>query len=139
MDPDIQGARRRQHPNGAVDLVEAVLCVADEELTMIQRRYATYLGRPARPRGPARVFDLDGAALTLVPASDLTALLPGERPTALPALVGYTVAVQHLARTRDLLHRNGLPAQDTPTGDIFVPAEAALGTAVVFRQAVLPS
>ncbi|UNO41502.1 VOC family protein [Streptomyces sp. MST-110588] len=139
LDPDIQGARHLDHPNGAVDLVEAVLCVADEELTTVRDRYTRYLGHSARPQGPAQVLDLDGAALTLVPASGLAALLPGEQPATLPALAGYTVAVRDLSLTRDLLHRNGLPTRETPSGDIFVPADAALGTAVVFRQAALQS
>ncbi|MEV3872880.1 VOC family protein [Streptomyces sp. NPDC049906] len=136
LDPDVQGARRLDHPNGAVDLVEATLCVADPELALVRRRYETYLGRPARQQGPAHVIDLDGAALRLVPGSALATVLPGERPPALPAFVAYAVAVRDPVLTRDLLHRNGLPVRDTPTGDPFVPADAALGTAVVFRPAV---
>ncbi|MCA6091387.1 VOC family protein [Streptomyces sp. SCA3-4] len=139
LDPDVQGARHLDHPNGAVGLVEAVLCVADRELATVQQRYETYLGRPSRPEGPARILDLDGAALTLVPDSGLATLLPGERPPALPALVGCTVAVRDLAHTHALLHRNGLPLREAPSGDIFVPADAALGTAVVFRQAAPPA
>ncbi|MFD7630336.1 VOC family protein [Streptomyces sp. NPDC059851] len=133
LDPDVQGARLLDHPNGAVELVGAVLCVADPELAAFRQRYGTYLGRTARQEGPAQVFDLEGAALTLVPASGLAALLPGERPAALPAFVAYTVAVRDLALTRDLLHRNGFPVRETPSGDVFVPADAALGAAVVFR------
>ncbi|GGP96848.1 hypothetical protein GCM10010249_13960 [Streptomyces roseolilacinus] len=139
LDPDVQGARRLDHPNGAVELVGAVLCVADPETTAVRQRYEAYLGRSARQEGPARVFDLDGAALTLVPDSRLAAFLPGERPRALPALVGYTVVVRDLAATCDLLRRNGLPARETPSGDVFVPADAALGTAVVFHPAAGPA
>jgi catechol 2,3-dioxygenase-like lactoylglutathione lyase family enzyme len=135
LDPDVQGSRCLNHPNGAVELVEAMLCVADPELAAVRRRYETYLGRSARQEGPAHVFDLDGAALKLVTSSCLATALPGERPPALPALVGYTVVVRDLALTRDLLRRNGLPVRETPSGDIFVPAYAALGTAVVFRPA----
>ncbi|MFF8278070.1 VOC family protein [Streptomyces lateritius] len=138
MDADVQGSRDLDHPNGAVGLVEAILCVADRELTAVQQRYETYLGRPARQEGAARVFDLEGAALTLVPESGLAAFLPGERPAALPALVGCTVAVRDLAVTRDLLRGNGLPLRETPSGDMFVPADAALGTAVLFRPAPRP-
>ncbi|MFF4159244.1 hypothetical protein [Streptomyces sp. NPDC001678] len=50
-----------------------------------------------------------------------------------------TVAVRDLALTRDLLRRNGLPLRQTPSGDVFVPAGAALGAAVVFRPAVPPA
>lgn len=139
LDPDARGARRLDHPDGAVELVGAMLCVAGLEMAAVQQRYEAYLGRSARQEGPAQVFDLDGAALTLVPDSDLATFLPGERPRALPALVGCTVVVRDLALTCDLLRRNGLPVRETPSGDMFVPADAALGTAVVFRSAARPT
>ncbi|MFD4024723.1 VOC family protein [Streptomyces sp. NPDC058576] len=133
LDPGIQSARHLDHPNGATGLAEATLCVADEDLAATQHRYAAYLARRPRQEGRARIFDLDGAALKLIPESALRATLPGEEPPALPALVAYTVTVRDLPLARDLLHRNGVPVRETPTGDLFVPAKEALGTAVVFR------
>ncbi|MFH9394366.1 VOC family protein [Streptomyces sp. NPDC017413] len=133
LDPGIQSARHLDHPNGATGLAEATLCVADEDLAATHHRYATYLDRRPRQEREGLVFDLDGAALRLIPESALTATLPGEELTALPALVAYTVTVRDLPLTRDLLHRNDIPLRETPTGDFFVPAKAALGTAVVFR------
>ncbi|OJH33887.1 VOC family protein [Cystobacter ferrugineus] len=135
LDPEIQSARRLDHPNGAVDLVEVMLCVARADLTTVQARYENYLGRPARTDGPSRVFNLEGARLTLVPDSDLATLLPGERPAALPAFVAYTVAVRDISVTRNLLRDNGFPLNRTASGDTFVPAAAALGTAIIFREA----
>ncbi|MFF9031603.1 VOC family protein [Streptomyces iakyrus] len=139
LDGDIQGSRLLDHPNGAVDLIEVVLCVAEAELALVQARYENYLGRPARADGPVRAFDLDGAALTLVPDTRLTALLPDERPAALPAFVAYAVVVRDLAVVRDLLKEEGIPVRESPSGDLFVPAAAALGTAIVFRQAPVPA
>ncbi|MEU4178679.1 VOC family protein [Streptomyces sp. NPDC026589] len=133
LDPGIQSARHLDHPNGATGLAEATLCVADEELTATYHRYAAYLGRRPRQEGEGLIFDLDGAALKIIPKSALAATLPGEELPALPALVAYTVTVRDLPLARDLLHRNGIPLRETPTGDFFVPAKAALGTAVVFR------
>ncbi|MFF3527965.1 VOC family protein [Streptomyces rubiginosohelvolus] len=133
LDPGIQSARHLDHPNGATGLAEATLCVADEDLAATHHRYATYLDRSPRQEGQALVFDLDGAALRLIPSSALPTTLPGEEPPALPALVAYTVTVRDLPLARDLLHRNGVPVRETPTGELFVPAEAALGTAIVFR------
>ncbi|MFD0423713.1 hypothetical protein [Streptomyces parvus] len=133
LDPGIQSARHLDHPNGAAGLAEATLCVADEDLAATHHRYATYLDRHARQEGRALIFDLDGAALKLIPESALPTALPGEEPPALPALVAYTVTVRDLSLARDLLHRNDIPVRETPTGELFVPAEAALGTAVVFR------
>jgi hypothetical protein len=123
-----------EHPNGALDLVGPVLCVPAAEIAAYERRYARYLGRAARIAGPVRIFDLDGCAVTLVAEPDLGALLPGERAPALPAFVGYAVTVGDLATTRGLLEEANIPVRDTPHGEVFVPAAAALGTAVIFRQ-----
>ncbi len=80
LDPAIQGPRVLDHPNGAVDLVDAVLCVPDDELEVWSERYGSRLGRSYREEGPARVFDLGprGCGVTLVPASGLGKVLPGE-------------------------------------------------------------
>ncbi|MET8880723.1 VOC family protein [Streptomyces rubiginosohelvolus] len=96
LDPGIQSARHLDHPNGATGLAEATLCVADEDLAATHHRYATYLDRSPRQEGRALVFDLDGAALRLIPSSALPTTLPGEEPPALPALVAYTVTVRDL-------------------------------------------
>ncbi|MCT6775616.1 VOC family protein [Streptomyces sp. CS7] len=133
LDPGIQSARHLDHPNGATGLAEATLCVADEDLAATHHRYATYLDRSPRQEGQSLIFDLDGAALRLIPSSALPMTLPGEKPPALPALVAYTVTVRDLPVARDLLHHNDVPVRETPAGDLFAPAKAALGTAVVFR------
>ncbi|MGW6284307.1 VOC family protein [Streptomyces sp. NPDC055107] len=133
LDPGIQSARHLDHPNGATGLAEATLCVADEDLAATRHRYATYLGRHPRQEREALVFDLDGAALKIIPKSALPTTLPGEELPELPALVAYTVTVRDLPLARDLLHRNDIPVRETPAGDFFVPAKVALGTAVVFR------
>ncbi|WP_438022150.1 VOC family protein [Sorangium sp. So ce233] len=122
------------HPNGAVDLVESVLCVAQAALPEVERRYEKYLGRPARADGPARVFELDGSRLTLVADADLEAILPGERAPALPAFVAYAVAVRDIDVARKLLEENGFPLKRSASGDLFVPAAAALGAAILFRE-----
>jgi hypothetical protein len=46
------------------------------------------------------------------------------------------VAVRDLAATRGLLEHNGFPLRETPSGEVFVPAAAALGAAVVVRATV---
>jgi catechol 2,3-dioxygenase-like lactoylglutathione lyase family enzyme len=129
LDPDIQGTRVLDHPNGAVELVGATVCAADVDAVLA--RYETYLDRPAGSDG---VFDLNGATLAVLSPSDLDAILPGEQPAALPAIAAYTVAVTDLAGTAEVLRGNGVPHRPTVRGDLFVPAEAALGAAVVFSQ-----
>jgi catechol 2,3-dioxygenase-like lactoylglutathione lyase family enzyme len=128
-------ARHDPHPNGAVALVEATLCVADEALPEAARRWATILELPAREAGPTVAFDLEGGRLILAPASALAELLPGERPPALPAFVAYAVAVRDVAAAREHVARAGFPVRTTAAGEPFVPADAALGAAVIFRPA----
>ncbi|MBN6038183.1 VOC family protein [Amycolatopsis sp. 195334CR] len=130
LDEAIQATRVPAHPNGAVGLVDATLCTADAELDAVQARYERYLGRVPRCSGAARIFDLDGATLTLVPAADLANRLPGAEAPALPAVVACTVAVRNLTDVRDLLWDNGMSACETPSNELFVPAAS-----LVFRQA----
>ncbi|WP_437992920.1 VOC family protein [Sorangium sp. So ce145] len=131
----LQTQLHMDHPNGAVDLVDSVLCVAEADLPEVERRYEKYTGRSARADGPTRVLDLEGSRITLVADSDLEAILPGERAPALPAFVAYAVAVRDVGAARKLLEENGFPLRESASGDIFVPASAALGTAVIFRSA----
>ena len=131
---DVVRARHVDHPNGAVDLVEALLCVTGADIADVERRYEAYTGRSARQNGPTRGIGLDGAKVTIVPDSDLEGVLPGERAPALPAFVAYTVEVRDLDATRRVLRRNEFPVNALPSGDLFVPAAAVLGAAVIFRQ-----
>ncbi|HET9919171.1 MAG TPA: VOC family protein [Ktedonobacteraceae bacterium] len=123
-----------RHPNGAVDLVESILCTPDAEIEAYVERYQRYLGRVARREGAEHVFDLGQSRVRLVPASWLGEILPGETAPALPAFVAYAVAVHDLSSTRGWLENNGLVANAAPSGGLFVPARAALGAAVIFRQ-----
>lgn len=124
-----------QHPNGAVDLVESMLCTPDTQLEAYVERYQRYLGRTARRDGATHVFDLQESSVRLIPESWLDEALPGERVPALPAFVSYAVAVRNLGLTRRWLEDNGLPVNTEASGGIFVPSKAALGAAVIFRQA----
>jgi Glyoxalase-like domain len=123
----------RDHPNGAVCLVESVLCVPEDDLSQYERRYSRYLQRPARADGPLRIFDLDNSSVMIVPDSALGSVLPGEVPPDLPAFVAYGLAVRDLSAARDVLERSEFPARSSPLGGIFVPASAALGAAIIFH------
>ena len=123
------------HPNGAVELAESVLCVPDANLDDYECRYARYLQRPALSDGQLRIFDLGRSSVVIVAYSALGAVLPGEVPAALPAFVGYSIAVQNLAATRELLEWADFPVRESPLGGWYVPAEAALGAAVIFHSA----
>ncbi|MEV4006172.1 VOC family protein [Actinomadura sp. NPDC049753] len=118
------------HPNGATGLVECVLCVDEEALPDLTRRYAAYFGQARN----GRTHTFDRANVTVVTSSALGALLPGERPAALPAFAACTVSVRDIAVTRRILDDNGVRVARTGRDEIFVPADAALGTAIIFRQ-----
>jgi hypothetical protein len=122
----------RDHSNGAVELVESVLCVPDDELSQYERRYSRYLQRPARTEGSLRIFDLGDSTVMIVPDSALGSVLPAEVPPDLPAFVAYGLAVRDLSTTRDVLERSEFPVRTSPLGGIFVPASAALGAAIIF-------
>jgi hypothetical protein len=122
------------HPNGAIELVEVVLCVADAELDDFTKRYRRYLGQDAQKKGIKRIFDLNAAHITIVPESGLNVILPGEAAPSLPGFVGYAVAVHDISVTRKYIERNGFPVVETEEENIFVPAFASLGTAIIFKQ-----
>ncbi|WP_431924824.1 VOC family protein [Nonomuraea jabiensis] len=125
-----QEEQHTDHPNGATGLVECVLCVADTALPELERRYESYFGR-ARHGGVTR---FDRANVTVVAASALADLLPGERPAVLPAFVAYAVAVRDLPAAEKLLRDNDVPVIRTGPEELFVPSSAALGVAIIFRQ-----
>ncbi|MEU4803921.1 VOC family protein [Actinosynnema sp. NPDC023587] len=134
LDPEIQATRVPAHPNGAVALLEAVLCVPVADLAEVEARYRRYLDVDPVDEGVTRVFAVGSARLTLVADRDLGALLPGERAVAVPALVAFTVGVTDRAVTARYFHEHGLPFEIADSGDMFVPARSALGAAVIFRH-----
>ncbi len=123
------------HPNGAIDLVESMLCVSGAEIDAYVARYQRYLGRVARKDGAAYVFDLRQSCVRLIPANRLEETMPGETSPALPVFVAYAVAVHDRDATRRWLENNGFSANVELAGGIFIPARAALGAAIIFRQA----
>jgi hypothetical protein len=125
-----------EHANSAIDLTGCTLCVSDGALPEVVRRYEAYLGRTADRDGPTATFSLDDATVTLIAASALPDLLPGEHPPALPAFIGYTIAVHDIAQTEQHLRAATVPHTKPRPGEIFVPASEAFGTAITFRPAL---
>ncbi|WP_256720873.1 MULTISPECIES: VOC family protein [Paenibacillus] len=122
------------HPNGAIELVEAILCVEDGEFDAYVTRYQLYSGTPPELEGKACVFDLGGGRIMIMPESHITDLLPGEVFTSSPGFAGYAVKVRDLAFTRLHLESNGFPVVETARGDICVPSASLLGTALIFTE-----
>ncbi|EEP70411.1 dioxygenase [Micromonospora sp. ATCC 39149] len=130
----VAGQQRPEHANSAIDLVGCMLCVPDEALADVEHRYATYLGGATEVRhGSTRTFELDDTTVTLVAASALPNVLPGECPPALPAFVGYTISVHDIVQTEHHLRAAAVTYAKGHAGEIVVPASEALGVAVIFQ------
>jgi catechol 2,3-dioxygenase-like lactoylglutathione lyase family enzyme len=124
-----------EHPNGAIGVVEAVVCVDNDRLISTVERYERFLGRSARTEGRAAVLDLGGGRVVVTTPAGFAERLPGERPHTVPGLSACTVEVADLAAAEDLLRAQGVTLGRTAEGDPFVPARAALGTAIILQQA----
>jgi glyoxalase-like protein len=122
--------RFMSHPNGALALSEAILCVEDP--SEVSLRYGRYAGRAVDHRGPLHVIDLGEARLVVVDRDNLSALLPGESAPTLPYLAGFTVTadVDHAAK---FLRGADIPF-DSHDGRLVVSGRDARGSAVIFAR-----
>lgn len=121
------------HPNGALGLVEVILCAPTAQFEAYVGRYTTYLRRAGRDDGVAHTFDIGDTRLTLVRDTGLVDLLPGTRAPALPAFVAVAIAVADLATVRAHLREHSVDFTDLPSGDVHVPVGPTLGATVIFR------
>jgi len=127
--------RSGSHPNGALGLIDAVLCVPEADLPAYEHRYEKYTNCQAQRTGQSSIFELGTSRVTLVADSALDSILPGERPLGVPGFVAYTVRVRDIEVTHKMLLANGFSPKTTVSGDVFVSATEALGAAVVFHPA----
>jgi Glyoxalase-like domain len=123
-------SRYMAHPNGALAVSEAILCV--EEAAEVSARYGRYAGHPVERRGDLYVIDLGEARLVVVDRRNLRAVLPGESVPTLPYLAGFTVTanVDHVA---EFLRRERIAFLEHG-GRVIVSARDACGSAVVFER-----
>jgi catechol 2,3-dioxygenase-like lactoylglutathione lyase family enzyme len=135
--PDVEAP---SHSNGAIELVEVLLCVPSDQLPQHIERYQRYLQQSGRADDHSHLFQLARHQVRIVGDRDVAALLPGEKARRLgqggyveaaPAFLGYSVAVQHLTATRQLLEPH-FPIQQSAWGAAFVPSSAALGATIGF-------
>jgi hypothetical protein len=118
------------HPNGAVALSEAILCVEDPE--EVAGRYGRYAGHSVDRRGPLHVIDLGETRLVVVSCQNLTTVLPGEAAPTAPYLAGFTVTAD-VDQAGDCLRRQKIPFQ-AHNGRIVVSGRDACGSAVIFER-----
>ncbi|MEU6249145.1 VOC family protein [Glycomyces sp. NPDC047010] len=123
------------HPNGAIGVAEALVCVADDRRRSTVERYSRYLDRSPAPEGPASVFTAGTGRIVFTSPRDLAERLPGAAPRLVPGVAAYTVAVRDLDATVEWLRSRGVTVRRAADGRPFVAASAAHGAALVFQQA----
>ena len=117
------------HPNGAVELEEVVLAVADPAETA--SRLASLAGVPAMADAVAGLaISLPRGRVRVVPVAALQLVYPGVVAKAVPCIAGFTVrTADGGAAARAIL--GGLPHQAVP-GGLLVDPSAAGGAALLF-------
>ncbi|MFE3461680.1 VOC family protein [Nocardiopsis aegyptia] len=123
------------HPNGAIALVGAVMCVPSGALAETEARYEGYLDRTARTRGAERVFDLGTAEIALVerPAAEPSGSGPRRPAPPRPALTSVTVSVADQDAVGARLADQGIPARAAADGALSVGPRWAHGAELRFR------
>jgi hypothetical protein len=121
--------RFMQHPNGAISLSEAIVCVAEPD--RVAERYAAYTAHPVRRSGALRIVDLGAVRVVVTDPDHLGEILPGQAAPTLPFLAGFTVTAG-LAAATGVLRQNGIGF--VTHGDrIVVHPRDACGSAVLFE------
>jgi hypothetical protein len=121
-----------EHPNGALGLRSALVCVGD--LDAAAERYERFTGVGFEARSGKRVFHLHRGSVALYDAAALAAELGIEAP-ALPWIGGCEVSCRDLARTSACLAASGLPVSRPRDGGLLVCGPPAIGGLFLFREA----
>ena len=128
----IHQPRFMAHPNRASALSKVFLVTDDPE--GFEAKYTRYCGRPAERGSHERTFRFPlVSAVSIVAARDASQLLPGSLLPPLPCVAGVAMQTPDLAGLRSLLQKNAVP-HHPQDGKIIVPAEEAMGLAIVFEE-----
>jgi hypothetical protein len=128
----IHQPRYTSHPNGVTELAEVILAVDDADA--FERTYAVYAGSTAERIGAKRTFRFPlVSAVSIVAVRDAASVLPGSLLPPVPGIAGVAFRTPQLDAVRARLGAAGIrfAPQDKR---IVVPAEEALGVAVVFEN-----
>lgn len=128
----IHQPRYMTHPNGATELSEVILVADDADA--FEHKYALYAGVATEKRGFKRTFRFPlVSAVSIVAARDAASVLPGSLLPPVPGIAGIAFRTPQLDAQRARLGAAAIrfAFQDER---IVVPAEEALGVAVVFEN-----
>ena len=126
------------HPNGARGVREIVGLATD--LDAIAQRFATIFG-PERvsPSPDWVVIDGDRAMITFLTPAAFGARFPGapdKSPFPLPHLAAITFEVPEIGAVEAILGDNGIAFTEAEDGSVMVPPSKAVGTLMLFREAI---
>lgn len=119
-------ARWLDHPNGAEGL--ASLIVSAPEPAEAATRFSAFLDRPAKREGVGRYrIALDRGVIEFLAEDAAEHLVGAAIEPGRPSLVGYTIMVTELSRTRETMASARLPVRDADGNSVVVPFPPALG------------
>jgi hypothetical protein len=123
--------RYMQHPNGARQMTEVIVCADDA--SELAAKYERYTGHTVRRSHELRILDLGFTRLVVVDQDGLGKLVPGAGSPVTPGIAGFTVATSDLAGARAILAKSGVEFTEAG-GRLIVPPESACGSALLFEE-----
>jgi hypothetical protein len=128
----IHQPRFMTHPNKCVALSEVFLVTAEPDA--LEAKYARYCDRPSERAPFKRTFTLPLISkVSIVAAQHAHRIFPGSLMPALPCIAGIAMQTSDLGALRRRL-RNGGIAYTDHEHKVIVPAEEAMGVAIVFEE-----
>jgi hypothetical protein len=112
------------HPNGATQLLDAVVAVAD--VKEAAARYARFTGRKTLASNMGQHLLLDRGGVQIMDASIFARTVPGLRIPSLPFIGAYAVRVHRLIATANVLRAQGM-AFEQRDRMLFAPFPQDLG------------
>ena len=117
------------HPNGALGLVAAHVCVPD--LDAAGQRYSRFTGLPVEQVPGRRILQLSRGRIEFYDAQAFTARF-AVSPPRLPWIGGAELRCRDIAAARALLQANGLQPRDLAANKLWVSGPASVGGLFIF-------
>ena len=121
------------HENGAEGLTGVLLCVEDP--TEAGGRFSRFLGVSAKFSQDRVELVLDRGRVVLVTPERFSQLRPSEWLPATPYIAEYALRVANIGSTKRFLEDRSIAFERVGDGELHVPAEDALGAAILFHDA----
>jgi hypothetical protein len=124
-------ARWTVHANGAMGLVNVIVCVEDAAETA--QRYSRFTGLGSLEAGGGWLIETARGTLTFLEPSGMERRF-GLHPPALPWIAGYTLEARELDVAREHARSAGCEVRELDEDRVLVELPAALGGIVIFES-----